>query len=81
MSSQEELYRVMSSMLDVVHLHPDGVDMAVDTMLDTLTMMSDMDAYPQQALPILRKRAEAIREAVKNNPLPAQPTPCKPLVQ
>ena len=81
MSSQEELYRVMSSMLDVVHLHPDGVDMAVDTMLDTLSMMSDMDTYPQQALPILRKRAEAIREAVKNNPLPAQPTPCKPLVQ
>lgn len=67
----------MSSILDVVHLHQDGVDMAVDTMLDTLTMMSDMDTYPQQALPILRKRAEAIREAVKNNPLPAQPTPCK----
>lgn len=77
MSSQEELYRAMSSILDVVHLHQDGVDMAVDTMLDTLTMMSDMDTYPQQALPILRKRAEAIREAVKNNPLPAQPTPCK----
>lgn len=77
MSSQEELYRAMSSILDVVHLHPDGVGMAVDTMLDTLTMMSDMDTYPQQALPILRKRAEAIREAVKNNPLPAQPTPCK----
>lgn len=81
MSSQEELYRAMSSILDVVHLHPDGVDMAVDTMLDTLSMMSDMDTYPQQALPILRKRAEAIREVVKNNPLPAQLTPCKPLVQ
>lgn len=81
MSSQEELYRAMSSILDVVHLHPDGVDMAVDTMLDTLSMMSDMDTYPQQTLPILRKRAEAIREAVKNNPLPAQSTPCKPLVQ
>ena len=81
MSSQEELYRAMSSILDVLHLNPDGVDMAVDTTLDTLTMMSDMDTYPPQALPILRKRAEAIREAVKNNPLPAQPTPCKPLVQ
>lgn len=81
MSSQEELYRAMSSILDVVHLHPDGVDMAVDTMLDTLSMMSDMDTYPQQALPILRKRAEAIREVVKNNPLPAQLPPCKPLVQ
>lgn len=77
MSSQEELYRVMSSMLDVLHLHPDGVDMAIDTTLDTLTTMSDMDTYPQQALPILRKRAEAIREAVKNNPLPELQPPCK----
>lgn len=79
MSSQEELYRAMSSMLDVLHLHPDGVDMVIDTMLDMLTTMSDMDIYPPQALPILRKRAETIREAVKNNPLPAQQTPCKPL--
>lgn len=77
MSNQEELHRVMSSMLDVLHLHPDGVDMVIDTTLDTLTMMSDTDSYPLQALPMLRKRAEVIREAVKNNPLPAHPTPCK----
>ena len=77
MSSQEELYCAMSSLLDVLHLHPDGVDMAIDTTLDTLTTMSDMGTYPPQALPILRKRAEAIREAVKNNPLPAQQTSCK----
>lgn len=77
MSSQEELYRAMCSMLDVLHLHPDGVDMVIDTTLYTLTSMSDMDTYPPQALPMLRKRAEAIREAVKNNPLPAHTTPCK----
>ena len=81
MSSQEELYIAMGSMLDVLHLHPDGVDMVIDTMLDTLTMMSDMDTYPPEALSVIKKRAEAIREAVKNNPLPAQSTPCKPLVQ
>lgn len=81
MSSQEELYRAMSSILDVVHLHPDGVDMAIDTTLDTLTMMSYTDTYPPEALSAIKKRAEAIREVVKNNPLPAQLTPCKPLVQ
>lgn len=77
MSSQEELHCAMSSILDVLHLHPDGVDMVIDSMLDTLAMMSDMNTYPPQALPILRKRAEAIREAVKNNPLPESPTSCK----
>lgn len=77
MSNQEDLHRAMGSLLDVLHLHPDGVDMAISTTLDTLTMMADMDTYPLEALPMLRKRAEAIREAVKNNPLPAHPTPCK----
>lgn len=77
MSNQEELYRAMGSLLDVLHLHPDGVDMIIDSTFDTLTMMADMKTYPPEALPMLRKRAEAIREAVKNNPLPAHPTPCK----
>ena len=81
MSNQEELHRAMSSMLDVLHLHPDGVDMVIANMLDTLTTMSYMDTYPPEALPMLRKRAEAIREAVKNNPLPAHLTPCKQPVQ
>lgn len=77
MSSKEELHQAMGSLLDILHLHSDGVDMVIDTTLDTLTLMADTDTYPPQALPMLRKRAEAIREAIKNNPLPAHPTPCK----
>ena len=77
MSSQEELHRATGSLLDVLHLHPDGVDMVIDTTLDTLTLMGDTNTYPPEALPMLRKRAEAIREAVKNNPLPPCPTSCK----
>lgn len=77
MSSQEELYRAMSSLLDVLHLHPDGVDMVIDTMLDTLTTMSDMDTYPPEALSAIKKRAEAIREALNNNPLLHRPESCK----
>lgn len=77
MSSQDELNQAMGSMLDILHLHPDGVDMVIDAVLDVLTSMASTTLYPEEALAMVRKRAEAIREAVKNNPLPAQPTPCK----
>lgn len=67
MSSQDELNQAMGSMLDILHLHPDGVDMVIDAVLDVLTSMASTTLYPE----------EAIREAVKNNPLPAQPESCK----
>lgn len=71
MSSQDELNQAMGSMLDILHLHPDGVDMVIDAVLDVLTSMASTTFYPEEALAMVRKRAEAIREAVKNNPLPA----------
>lgn len=74
MSSQDELNQAMGSMLDILHLHPDGVDMVIDAVLDVLTSTT---LYPEEALAMVRNRAEAIREAVKNNPLPAQPKSCK----
>ena len=77
MSSQDELNQAMGSMLDILHLHPDGVDMVIDAVLDVLTSMASTTLYPEAALAMVRKRAEAVREAVKNNPLPAQPESCK----
>lgn len=77
MSSQDELNQAMGSMLDILHLHPDGVDMVIDAVLDVLTSMASTNLYPEEALAMVRKRAEAVREAVKNNPLPAQPESCK----
>ena len=77
MSSQDELNQAMGSMLDILHLHPDGVDMVIDTVLDVLAVMTETSSYPDEALAMVRKRAEAIREAVKNNPLPELPPPCK----
>ena len=74
MSSQDELNQAMNSLLDVLHLHPDGVDMVIDAVLDVLTSMT---LYPEEALAMVRNRAEATREALKNNPLPAQPESCK----
>lgn len=77
MSSQDELNQAMGIMLDILHLHHDGVDMVIDAVLDVLTSMASTTLYPEEALAMVRKRAEAIREAVKNNPLPAQPESCK----
>lgn len=67
----------MGSMLDILHLHPDGVDMVIDAVLDVLTSMASITLYPEEALEAVKRRAEAIREAVKNNPLPELPPPCK----
>lgn len=80
MSSQDELNQAMGSMLDILHLHPDGVDMVIDAVLDVLTSMTSMTSttlYPEETLEAVKRRAEAIREAVKNNPLPELPPPCK----
>lgn len=76
-----EYRQVLNSLFDVLHLHPDGVDALIDDAIEGLTLVAETTPYPLDALAAARKRAEAIREAVKNNPLPAQPTPCKPLVQ
>ena len=76
-----EYRQVLNSLFDVLHLHPDGVDALIDDAIEGLTLVAETTPYPLDALASVRKRAEAIREAVKNNPLPARPTPCKPLVQ
>lgn len=65
MSSQDELNQAMGSMLDILHLHPDGVDMVIDAVLDVLTLMAEVTSYPEAALEAVKRRAEAIREAVK----------------
>lgn len=77
MSSKSEFNQVMNSLLDVLHLHPDGVDMAIDTVIEVLSAISAKSDYPPEVLSVIKKRAEAIREAVKNNPLPELPPPCK----
>lgn len=77
MSSKSEFNQAMNSLLDVLHLHPDGVDMAIDTAIEVLSAISAKSDYPIEAIDAVKRRAEAIREAMKNNPLPAQPESCK----
>lgn len=55
----------------------DDFNQCMGSMLDVLTVMTETSSYPDEALAMIRKRAEAIREAVKNNPLPELPPPCK----
>lgn len=77
MSSESEFNQVMNSVLDVLHLHPDGVDMTIDTVIEVLSAISAKSDYSEEALEAVKRRAKAIREAVKNNPLPELPPPCK----
>lgn len=77
MSSKSEFNQAMNSVLDVLHLHPDGVDMIIDTVIEVLSAISAKSDYQIEDLAMLKRRAEAIREAVKNNPLPELPDPCK----
>ena len=53
-----------------------NVDDVIDEAIEGLTLLTEVTTYPE-ALGMVKRRAEAIREAVKNNPLPETPEPCK----
>ena len=77
MSSQDNLCQALNSLFDVLHLSHMTVDVVIDETIEGLTMMAEVTSYPEAALEAAKRRAEAIREAVKNNPLPELPPPCK----
>lgn len=72
-----DLHRALNSLFDVLHLHSAGVDEVIDEAVEAFNLMAYAADYPVEALSMIEKRAEAIREAVKNNPLPELPPPCK----
>lgn len=72
-----EFRQALNSLFDILHLHPDGVDEVIDEALEVLNMMPYASVYPIETLAMIKRRAEAIREAVKNNPLPDRPESCK----
>lgn len=69
--------QALNSLFDVLHLNHEYVDELIDETIEALTMMAETTSYPEAALEAAKRRAEAIREAVKNNPLPELPPPCK----
>lgn len=70
-------HQALNSLFDVLHLNHENVDEPIDETIEALTMMAEVTSYPEEALEAVKRRAEAIREAVKNNPLPELPPPCK----
>ena len=72
-----DFHQALNNLFDVLHLNHENVDEPIDETIEALTMMAEVTSYPEEALEAVKRRAEAIREAVKNNPLPELPPPCK----
>lgn len=72
-----DFHQALNSLFDVLHLNHENVDEPIDETIEALMMMAEVTSYPEDALEAVKRRAEAIREAVKNNPLPELPPPCK----
>ena len=72
-----DFHQALNSLFDVLHLNHENVDEPIDETVEALTMMAEVTSYPEEALDMVKRLAEAIREAVKNNPLPELPPPCK----
>lgn len=77
MVDHNDFRQVLNSLFDVLHLNHESVDDVIDETIEGLTLMAEVTSYPEEALEAVKRRAEAIREAVKNNPLPELPPPCK----
>lgn len=69
--------QALNNLFDVLHLNHENVDEVIDETIEGLTLMAEVTSYPEEALEAVKRRAEAIREAVKNNSLPPCPTSCK----
>lgn len=69
--------QALNSLFGVLHFNHENVDDVIDEAIEGLTVMAEVTSYPEEALSVAKRRAEAIREAVKNNPLPEPPPPCK----
>lgn len=77
MVDHNDFRQVLNSLFDVLHLNHESVDDVIDETIEGLTLMAEVTSYPEEALEAVKRRAEAIREAVNNNPLPELPPPCK----
>ena len=73
----DEFRQTLNSLFDVLHLNHESVDELIDDAIYGITLMAELTSYPEAALEVAKRRAEALREAVKNNPLPPCPTSCK----
>ncbi len=72
-----EFHQAMDSLLGVVFLNHEYIDELIDEAIECMTLTAEVADFPEEVLAAIVRRAEAIREAVKNNPLPDCQASCK----
>lgn len=75
-----EFHQAMDSLLGVVFLNHEHIDGLIDEAIECMTLTAEVADFPEEVLAAIVRRAEAIRESVKNNPLPDCQASCKQLV-
>lgn len=70
-------HQAMDSLLVVVFLNHEHIDELIDAAIECMTLTAEVADFPEEVLAAIVRRAEAIREAVKNNPLPDCQASCK----
>lgn len=72
-----EFHQAMDSLLSVVFLNHEHIDELTDEAIECMNLTAEVADFPEEVLAAIVRRAEAIREAVKNNPLPDCQASCK----
>lgn len=72
-----EVHQAMDSLLGVVFLNYEHIDELIDEAIECMTLTAEVADFPEEVLAAIVRRTEAIREAVKNNPLPDCQASCK----
>lgn len=72
-----EVHQAMDSLLGVVFLNHEHIDELIDEAIECMTLMAEVADFPEEVLAAIVRRAEAIREAVKNTPLPDCQASCR----
>lgn len=72
-----EFHQAMDSLLGVVFLNHEHIDELIDAAIECMTLATEVADFPEEVLAAIVRRAEAIREAVKNDPLPDCQASCK----
>lgn len=72
-----EFHQAMDSLLGVVFLNQEHIDELIDEAIERMTLTAEVADFPEEVLAAIVRRTEAIREAVKNNPLPDCQASCK----
>lgn len=72
-----EFHRAMNHLLGVVSLNHEHIDELIDEAIECMNLTAEVADFPEEVLAAIVRRTEAIREVVKNNPLPDRQASCK----